>query len=39
MKEVIEILQHMIQWSDRIGSDEINEIGELIKILEDETKT
>ena len=26
----------MIQWSDRIGSDEINEIGELIKILEDE---
>ena len=29
----------MIQWSDRIGSDEINEIGELIKILEDETKT
>ena len=36
MKEVIERLQHMIQWSDRIGSDEINEIGELIKILEDE---
>ena len=36
MEEVIERLQHMIQWSDRIGSDEINEIGELIKILESE---
>lgn len=39
MKEVIERLQHMIQWSDRIGSDEINEIGELIKILENEKQT
>jgi len=38
MKEVIERLQHMIQWSDRIGSDEINEIGELIKILENDRK-
>ena len=36
MKEAIDRLQHMIQWSDRIGSDEINEIEELIKILEDE---
>ena len=39
MKEVIDRLKLMLQWSDRIGSDEINEIEELIKILEDETKT
>ena len=39
MKEVLDRLKLMLQWSDRIGSDEINEIGELIKILEDETKT
>ena len=36
MKEVIERLQHMIQWSDRIGSDEINEIKQIIEILEDD---
>ena len=36
MKEVLDRLKLMIQWSDRIGSDEINEIEELIKILEDE---
>ena len=39
MKEVLDRLKLMLQWSDRIGSDEINEIEELIKILEDETKT
>ena len=36
MKEVLDRLKLMLQWSDRIGSDEINEIEELIKILEDE---
>lgn len=36
MKEVIERLQRMIQWSDRIGSDEINEIKQIIEILEDD---
>ncbi len=38
MKEVIERLYHMIQWSDRLGSDEIAEIAELIKILENDRK-
>ena len=36
MKEVLDRLKLMLQWSDRIGSDEINEIEKLIKILEDE---
>ena len=36
MKEAIDRLWGILQWSDRIGSDEINEIEELIKILEDE---
>ena len=36
MKEVLDRLKLMLQWSDRIGSDEINEIQELIEILENE---
>ena len=36
MKEAIDRLKLMLQWSDRIGSDEINEIQELIEILENE---
>ena len=39
MKEAIERLQHMIQWSDRLGSSEEAEIKTIIKILQDETKT
>ena len=33
MQEVIERLELMLKWSDRIGSDEIYEIKELINIL------
>jgi hypothetical protein len=36
MKEILDRLKLMLQWSDRIGSDEINEIKELIEILENE---
>lgn len=36
MNEVLNRLKLMLQWSDRIGSDEINEIEELIEILENE---
>ena len=36
MKEVLDRLKLMLQWSDRLGSDEIFEIKEIIKILEDE---
>ena len=36
MKEVLDRLKLMLQWSDRIGYDEINEIQELIEILENE---
>lgn len=38
MKEVLDRLKLMLQWSDRIGSDEINEIEELIEILENDRK-
>ena len=34
MKEAIKRLKEMLCWSDRIGSDEISEIQEIIKILE-----
>ncbi len=33
-KEAIKRLKEMLEWSDRIGSDEICEIGEIIKLLE-----
>ncbi len=36
MIEVINRLKAMKQWSDRIGSDEIGEINEMIAILEKE---
>lgn len=36
MDEVISRLKGMIAWSDRLGSDELIEIRELIKILENE---
>lgn len=41
MKKVIQAKQNleaMLQWSDRIGSDETFEIKETIKLLEDEIK-
>jgi len=34
MKEAINRLKGMLKWSDRLGSDEIDEIKEIIKILE-----
>lgn len=36
-EEVISRLKDIIAWSDRLGSDEIIEIRELIKLLEDDT--
>ena len=37
MKQAIERLKQMISWSDRLGSDELLEIREIIKLLENET--
>ena len=34
MEEAIKRLKEMLNWSDRLGSDEISEIQEIIKILE-----
>ena len=39
MKEAIKRLKEMLRWSDRIGSDEISEIQEIIKILEQSNET
>lgn len=36
MNESIKRLKEMIQWSDRLGSDELIEIREIIKLLENE---
>ena len=38
-KEAIKRLKEMLRWSDRIGSDEISEIQEIIKILEQANET
>lgn len=38
MKEAIYRLKSMITWSDRIGSDEISEIREIIQLLENSNK-
>ena len=38
-KEAIKRLKEMLRWSDRIGSDEIFEIQEIIKILEQSNET
>jgi hypothetical protein len=32
--EAIKMLKGILSWSDRIGSDEIYEIGQIIKLLE-----
>ncbi len=39
MKEAIKRLKEMLNWSDRLGSDEISEIQEIIKILEQSNET
>ena len=39
MEEAIKRLKEMLNWSDRIGSDEIFEIQQIIKILQDENET
>ena len=39
MEEAIKRLKEMLNWSDRIGSDEIFEIQEIIKILEQSNET
>ena len=39
MKEAIKRLKEMLRWSDRLGSDEISEIQEIIKILEQSNET
>ena len=39
MKEAIKRLKEMLRWSDRIGSDEIFEIQEIIKLLQKENET
>ena len=33
-QEAIRKLKDMLSWSDRLGSDEIHEISEIIKLLE-----
>ena len=38
MSEAIKRLKAMLQWSDRLGSDEIVEIREIIQQLEKEEK-
>ena len=38
MKEAIKRLKEMLRWSDRIGSDEIFEIQQIIKLLQKEIK-
>jgi len=38
MKEAINRLKGMISWSDRLGSNEIYEIKEIIKLLENGNK-
>ena len=39
MKEAIKRLKEMLRWSDRLGSDEIFEIQEIIKLLQEENET
>ena len=39
MKEAIKRLKEMLNWSDRLGSDEIFQLQQIIKILEEENET
>jgi|TARA_R100001591_G_scaffold3529_1_gene8355 hypothetical protein len=36
MKEIIKRLKDMISWSDRLGRDEIDELKDIIKQLEEQ---
>ena len=38
MKEAIKRLKEMLNWSDRLGSDEIFEIQQIIKMLQEENE-
>ena len=38
-KEAIKRLKEMLNWSDRLGSDEIFEIQQIIKVLEQQNET
>ena len=38
MKEAIKRLKEMLNWSDRLGSDEIFEIRQIIKMLQEENE-
>ena len=38
MKEAIKRLKEMLNWSDRLGSDEIFEIQQIIKVLEQQNE-
>ena len=38
-KEAIKRLKEMLRWSDRLGSDEIFEIQQIIKVLEQQNET
>ena len=39
MKEAIKRLKQLLNWSDRLGSDEIFEIQQIIKLLEQSNET
>ena len=39
MEETIKRLKEMLNWSDRLGSDEIFEIQQIIKVLQKENET
>ena len=39
MKEAIKRLKQLLNWSDRLGSDEIFEIQQIIKVLEQQNET
>ena len=39
MKEAIKRLKEMLNWSDRLGPDEIFEIQQIIKVLQKENET
>ena len=38
MEEAIKRLKEMLNWSDRLGSDEIFEIQQIIKMLQEENE-
>jgi len=38
MKEIINRLNNLLKWSDRLGSDEKYELQEIIKLLKNESR-